>query len=432
MAQTVAALRPNADQTAATDWCDRFDRPDAKPLGIRRVATQCCHDLFGTKDVQDAITATYVWMADQIGHLTLGFVPTVTLNWILGLIFPWLYEGDVWRRLIFVIPAALVIGVWASKEMTDLKDTSGRTTGAFPPDSGDVVWNVKSALLYFGIGAAFGLAPFLEYWLVPIVVAIALWPGLAVAFWWLRRKLAFQQAALPYLFRLANFASKLDAALVNAVTDLANVKNRRTNFFAVLIGNDPLPRTAPEIRHLLISGPLGAGKTSLCVGIGTEYAFALGKGRYLSATKLVESVVADVAPGDREYADGLVLWNWRECDLLIVDDVDAGVRAPAGLPQERSLHLIEPSDLIDALSDAHGNSLMTWLGVKRSVWVIGDKVGDDTTDHAAGPNWRTAIAQLLGITPAEIGVVELSGSIGLPPPPVATSPHPPPSGRLVQ
>jgi hypothetical protein len=286
--------------------------------------------------------------------------------------------------------------------------------------------------LYFGIGAAFGLAPFLEYWLVPIMVVIAVWQGLAVAFWWLRRKLAFQQAALPYLFRLANFASNLEPALVKAVTELANVKDRRTNFFAVLVGNDPLPRTTPETRHLLICGPLGAGKTSLCVGIGTEFAFALGKGRYLSATKLVESVIADIAPGDREYEDGLVLWNWHESDLLIVDDVDAGVRAPAGLPQERSLHLIEPSDLIDALSDDKGNSLMTWLGTKRSVWVVGDTVGDETTDPAAGPNWRVAIAQLLGLQPQEIGVVELCGSIGLPPPPVAPSPHPRPSGKLVR
>ncbi len=301
LAGSVAALRPSADQTGATSWCDQFDRPNAAALGIRRVATQCCHDLFGTKDVQDAITATYVWMADQIGHLTLGFVPTVALNWILGLICPWLYEGGVWRRLIFVVPAVAVVGLWASKERTDLKDTSSRTTKVFPPDSGDVEWNVKTALLYFGMGAAFGLAPFLEYWLVPIVVVIAVWPGFAVAFWWLRRKLAFQQAALPYLFRLANFASNLEPDLVKAVTDLANVKNRRTNFFAVLVGKDPLPRTAPEIHHLLISGPLGAGKTSLCVGIGTEFAFALGKGRYLSATKLVESVIADVAPGDREY-----------------------------------------------------------------------------------------------------------------------------------
>jgi hypothetical protein len=29
--------------------------------------------------------------------------------------------------------------------------------------------------------------------------------SLAIGVWWLRRKIAFQQAGLPYLYRLANF-----------------------------------------------------------------------------------------------------------------------------------------------------------------------------------------------------------------------------------
>lgn len=425
-AGTVVTLRPGADRTGATSWCDRFDKPEAPALGIRRVATQCCHDLFGTKDVQDAITATYVWMADQIGHLTLGFVPTVLLCWIANLIWSCLgwSETSGWRYPVFMVLAAAVIGVWASKERTDLQDTSGRTTGVFPPDSGDVAWNVKTALLFFGIGDLLGLAAFLWWALVPIVLVLSLWPALAVLFWWLRRKLAFQQAALPYLFRLANFASKLDAELIQAVSDIANLKDRRTNFFAVLIGRDPLPHTEPRLRHLLISGPLGAGKTSLCVGMGTEFAFALGKGRYLSATKLVELVVGDDdEAGDRSYEDGLVLWNWRACDLLIVDDVDAGVRAPAGQPALRSLHLIDPARLVDALSDENGQSALRWLGPRRSVWVLGDTVDV--------PSWQAAIAGLMGVPQAEIGVVQLIGSVGLPPPPVQTSPHPAPSGRLV-
>lgn len=424
---TVAALRPKADRTTSTSWCDRFDKANAPPLGIRRIATQACHDLFGTKDVQDAITATYVWMADQLGHLTLGFVPTILLCWAASLIWGWIgwRPESIWLRGIFIILAALVVGVWATKERSDLNDTTGRTTGVFPPDSGDIEWNVKTALLYFGIGASLGLGAFLWWALVPMILIVAIWPALAVAFWWLRRKLAFQQAGLPYLFRLADFASKLDADLVKVVSDIANLKNRTTNFLAVMVGNDPVPHTSPEIRHLLISGPLGAGKTSLCIGMGTEFAFVLGKSRYLSAAKLVETAVSDDGSTDvRTYEDGLILWNWRMCDLLIVDDVDAGVRAPAGLPQERSLHLIDPATFVDALTDRNGKSLLTWLGPKRSVWVLGDST--------EVPSWRTAIAGLMGVQPSELGLVELSGSLGLTPAAVATLAHPPASGRLVR
>ncbi|HZB93459.1 MAG TPA: hypothetical protein VE397_18570 [Stellaceae bacterium] len=401
---TVAALRPRIDRTAATSRCDRFDKPDAPALGIRRVATQACHDLFGTKDVQDAITATYVWMADQIGHLTLGVVPTILLCWITSLIWS---SAEGWQRAIFLIPAAAVIAVWGWKELSDLKETSGRTTGVFPPDSGDVVWNVKTALLYFGIGDLLGVAAFLRPILVPIALVLSLWPALAVWFWWLRRKLAFQQAALPYLYRLANFSSHLDDERVRLVSDIANLADRKINFLAVVFGRDPRPHTHPRLRHLLISGPLGAGKTSLCVGMGTEFAFALGKARYLSATKLVQLLVGGDDAGERSYEDGLVLWNWRACDLLIVDDVDAGVHASAGGSAPRSLHLIDPVTLVEALSDADGRSLLTWLGPKRSAWVVGD-----TADV---PSWQAAIAKLIDVPASEIGLVALSGAIGSPP-----------------
>ena len=100
---TLPTIRPSADQTTATAWCDRFDRKDASPLGIRRVLTQVCHDLYGTKDVQYAITASYVWMADQIGHITLGLVPTLLLCWIVAAFDP---QG-AWRVMLFVLAAAL-------------------------------------------------------------------------------------------------------------------------------------------------------------------------------------------------------------------------------------------------------------------------------------------------------------------------------------
>jgi hypothetical protein len=38
---------------------------------------QVRHDLFGSKDAQDASTLTYTWVADQFGHVTLGFIATL-------------------------------------------------------------------------------------------------------------------------------------------------------------------------------------------------------------------------------------------------------------------------------------------------------------------------------------------------------------------
>jgi hypothetical protein len=155
---------------------------------------------------------------------------------------------------------------------------------------------------------------------------------------------------------------------------------------------------------MLITGSLGAGKTSLAVGIGTEYAFALGMGRYLSAAKLVQLAAdpASMPPNQMEYDDGRVLWPWRQCKVIIVDDVDAGVATAGGV----EARLIQPDDFVKALT-VSGADTLKWLGQERSVWVVGDLSGAEA--------WRTAISGVLGLKPEDVVVVELT---------LASSPQP--------
>ena len=360
----IVPVRPASNQTRSSRAADRFDRVDAKPLGVRRVFTQVSHDLYGTKDVQDIITASYVWMADQIGHLFLGLVPTLLLAWLAA----WIIPAGWFREAVTILLALAMFGYWGYKEATDFHDTETRAGKVFPFDSSDILWNVKTALTYFGIGGIWAVAAFTHGLLLLVTILISAWPGLLVAYWWLRRKLAFQQAGLPYLYRLANFKTVCAPHITEAVGALANLKERKVVMWRVLFGIDRIPKRKAAIRHVLITGPMGAGKTSLAVGIGTEWAFALGLGRYMSATEFVQEVAASSGPANQmEYSDGRALWPYRECELLIVDDLDACVTRPDG----STMNLIQPSALVDALT-VDGPRTLHWLGKRRSVWVVGD------------------------------------------------------------
>ena len=293
------------------------DALDPGRFGLKRILAQASHDLFGTKDVQDVATASYVWLADQTGHLALGFIPTLALCWVwrltIGSVLP---EPAI--LLGYVVLAAAVFGFWVYKEREDIRASHDNAGKVFPFDSGDIVWNVKTALVYFGIGGAIALTAFAAPLLLLLVVPVALWPGFAVATWWLRRKLAFQQAGCPFLYRLANFTTSFEAggeACKTAVEAMANLVDRKVPFWRVLFGQaDAARASAITYSHILVTGPFRSGKTSLVVGIATEFAFALGAARYMAPDSLIEAMLTGTAAATpTEFNDGRVLWCGFRC-----------------------------------------------------------------------------------------------------------------------
>ena len=381
-----------------------FAKTDAEPLGPNRVVTQTLQDLFGTKDVQDAIMASYVWLADQLGHITLGGVFTLLWCWLIYALMP---EGTA-RSILYIAGTVTVFAVWFWKERVDFSDVKKRAGGSvFNFNSSDIEWNVNTALFYFAFGGLMALAPFFGG--LAFLASLLLWiPAVFIGYWWLRRKIAFQQAALPYLFRVANFKGNLSDEERRAIHDIADVQEKKVSVWDVIFmrtkaADAERERRNKELnpRHLVISGPLASRKTSLAVGIGTEFAFGLGIGRYLSAVKLLELAVKyPRGYVQMEPDDGRILWPWRSSDLLIVDDVDVGLALDVD-GQSMAGSLVPPDAFKAALIRILGDQTppLDWLAQRRSVWVVGDPT------RAA--EWRDMIATLIGIKPGNIMLINL-------------------------
>ena len=219
-------------------------------------------DLFGTKDVQNPITASYVWMADQLGHFTLGFVPTLIVSHLLAVLgalilpvffphadcasdcapdavtehlvaqgfivksdsfFSVLLRGisvvqqgtpaDLWPPLsgwVYSFVAALLVYLyWRSKEAEDYAERlaayqkQGQTEINFDFDRLSLRWNIVTARFFFAIGAINGAVLLQSIGIFPFSFILSMVIALPVMLWWLRRKICFQRSGSPFLARLA-------------------------------------------------------------------------------------------------------------------------------------------------------------------------------------------------------------------------------------
>jgi hypothetical protein len=389
--------RKNAGENHARRWatkgCAMSAQPDRvgaafaslypsapKRLGICTIWRVAQHDLFGTKDVQDSPTLSYIWLADQFGHIGIGFMGTLAVMQLLGLVAEW---PLLFRAAIAAGAATLFILLkeWRDFRVESRQSQPGKTPRPEPFvfNAGEVFHNCVCACFFVISGALIALAGVYRIWagVAAFVVLGAI--AAVVAYWWLQRKVAFQQADLPFLYRLAKFPRNFADAQAEDV------------LHALICGT-------PSHRHVMIGGPLDSGKTSLAVRIGTEAAFRLQIARFTTLVKLSQTgaslisgkPIAGPRP-DTTFDDGRVLWPLDDVDLLIVDDLDGGLVGPAP---------IEPEKIRAALLEAPGPGFFAKYAARRTVWIAG------VEDRVSA--WRQVIADLVADGNADqVGVVLL-------------------------
>jgi len=197
----------------------------------------------------------------------------------------------------------------------------------------------------------------------PLLVVISL----PLAAYWLRRKIALQQSDAPFLYRLANFPQNFDGpdgpGIISSLVDHA----------------------APRLRHVVLTGPLDSGKTSLAVGAATEFGYRVGLCRFISLVKLAQTGFSP-EPGMTErrglhagttFQDGRTIWPLGTVELLIIDDAGGGVPELG----------IDPSEIKQALLAQLGNEFFSLMRERRTLWVAG------TNDCAE--KWHELVAALL-------------------------------------
>ncbi|MBM3620801.1 MAG: AAA family ATPase [Alphaproteobacteria bacterium] len=217
---------------------------------------------------------------------------------------------------------------------------------------------------------------------IAIVVGVTIL-AMSGVLWWVRQKIVWQKAALPYLSRLSRVE-------VEFTPDAPDQPGPMIEAYAA--GALDVDGKATE-RPLLLLGPLGVGKTGLAAAIGTEAAFAGAKVRYVSFSKLAQSALAQRRAHDRAQAidaadagpPNILYWQWRRAQLVIVDDIRPGLG-------ERDYVTLQEFRERFAEDRKLGAAGLRTLLRRRSVWAIG-------VTEAEESDWIAAFEELFGVPP---------------------------------
>jgi hypothetical protein len=186
--------------------------------------------------------------------------------------------------------------------------------------------------------------------------------ALVAAYPWVRQKIIWQKAGMPFLFRLANApatVSAADAKKLQTYTD-AHIRKRTER--------------ATHTPAIILTGPLWAGKTSLACGIGTEAAFRKLTVRYVTFDKLRQMAATNV---DDLGPRNILYWRWRTSELVIIDDISSGSS------EDNRANLEEFESIAANLGLCDG-----CFSGRITVWVLGPQSANDLGA------WQQAIAKI--------------------------------------
>jgi hypothetical protein len=302
-------------------------------------------DLIG-KDSYRGVTLTYSWLANQFGHIALGFIPTFILYLILAK-----DHGSRWAAF---WSAVFIAGTWLLFEIYNflgplLSKNRSRSKVFFLPGReyifepawANIAFDTATDVLFFSFGAF--LASILCYFSLPVLVLLLVIAGLLIypCYYWYLTKMYLQIPQYPFQFRLSQWdVEKIDD------DDIATVNRFLNNRDGGM--------------HLLIFGSKNSGKSSMGVGIATELSIKHIPCVYTTAMKLY----CMFCDPDKKPEN---LWNWRTSSVLVIDDINPGYPIKEDItPPESFLKYIDTS----LAENTANRKVMKDMNV---IWVLGNE-----------------------------------------------------------
>jgi hypothetical protein len=326
---------------------DSNAHPQSPHITYGALFSQFKADVYG-KEVQSAATYSYMWMADQMGHVCVG----ILVNEITTFSARYLWQYFGWENFVEVAGLFAAVAIVAAWEASTYFSSERSTTGLFPLGHKLLRDNAIIATAYMALGAIVGFGfqiglPWGGVAFIFLCTIVAIW----LAPKWLRQKIIWQKAALPYLSRLADIEPTMGQEAAKVLQ--------------VLLDEGAPPKVKPA--QVIIGGPVGSGRTQLAAGIGTEFAFKNIKTRYLSIQSLLEFASAAQPPNfpDDPGPVNVSYWPWSESQVIIIDDV-----GPLIAPQ-RSEHAALLGHFRGILNEEL-KPIATILARCHTIWIIGD------------------------------------------------------------
>lgn len=311
-----------------------------KIIQLKFILEQLTFDLIG-KDSYRGVTLTYAWLANQFGHIALGFIPTFLIYQLLKQ-----FSKNTHFHLISAIGVTVF---WFLFETYNVIEPLYRNNQVynFKPDLYNIIFDTITDICFFGLGA-FLAALALKYSTSLLLTNLAiLLTVLYPSYYWYTTKMFQQEAKYPFQFRLSQYQTNLNTDSKNTISKFVNNSDK---------GN-----------HLLVFGAYKSGKTSLSVAIANEQSIKHKKSLYTSATKFY-NLLFEPNPIEQDLKINN-LWNWRNTDYLIIDDINPSIKIN-GI-------YVEPHTFYNLLNNnMYGKENIDAIKNTNVIWVLGENNSD--------------------------------------------------------